>query len=163
MERSFCQCKGQCKTYRCKCRKNGLSCSTLCRCKSCVNHEVKKTLAIPEITSPPIAINPKQAQIVPRDLERSSEMSYYEEESKSEAEKQFLKGLWHLQQKEEKVACQWFDLAAKQNHVGAMFNLGLLYLKGFGPKKDAQRLFVTAAKLGHFQSQKIIAQAVSDS
>lgn len=38
-----------------------------------------------------------------------------------------------------KEALKWFDLAAKQGHAGAEFNLGLLYRNGRGVLQDVHR------------------------
>ena len=36
---TVCRCKTNCSTNRCKCRKNGLSCSEMCGCEDCENYE----------------------------------------------------------------------------------------------------------------------------
>ena len=39
IEMSSCSCKTGCSTNRCSCRKNGLVCTDLCKCKECQNFE----------------------------------------------------------------------------------------------------------------------------
>ena len=36
---TMCGCKAGCKAQRCKCKKNGLKCSEMCKCQSCENLE----------------------------------------------------------------------------------------------------------------------------
>ena len=36
---TVCNCKTNCSTNRCKCRKNGLNCSEMCGCNDCLNCE----------------------------------------------------------------------------------------------------------------------------
>ena len=35
----MCGCNVGCKTQRCKCKKNGLKCSEICKCQDCENVE----------------------------------------------------------------------------------------------------------------------------
>ena len=39
VELSFCRCKTGCKTNRCKCRKNEMSCTEMCYCEDCENDD----------------------------------------------------------------------------------------------------------------------------
>ena len=41
-------CKAECKTQRCKCKKNGLKCSEMCKCQDCENLEHKDLEPISE-------------------------------------------------------------------------------------------------------------------
>lgn len=60
-----------------------------------------------------------------------------------------------------KIAAQWFELAAKQNHPGSLYMKGLLQMQGQGVRKNtqaAQASFVQAAELGHADAQYVLGQ-----
>ena len=38
-------------------------------------------------------------------------------------------------------AIKWLELASKQNHIGAMYQLGMCYLNGLGVQKDPKKAF----------------------
>ena len=39
IELSVCSCKGDCSTRRCKCFKNALVCTDMCKCQECKNND----------------------------------------------------------------------------------------------------------------------------
>ena len=39
LEMSSCNCKSGCSSKRCKCRKNGFTCTDMCKCVSCKNND----------------------------------------------------------------------------------------------------------------------------
>ena len=40
IELSICSCKTKCATNRCKCRKNALQCTDMCKCVDCENDNI---------------------------------------------------------------------------------------------------------------------------
>lgn len=79
---------------------------------------------------------------------------------KEDPDSQFALGLMHLRKEAKNwsldQAYYWFKLAGKQNHSGALYNLGVAYLNGAGVVMDtvkAKQYLLTAAQLGHTNAQ----------
>jgi hypothetical protein len=51
IELSVCGCKGDCSTKRCKCSKNELVCTDMCKCNGCTNNDDDLNCSIDEVYS----------------------------------------------------------------------------------------------------------------
>ena len=48
IELSVCSCKSDCSTKRCKCNKNGLICTDMCKCLNCKNNDDESGIVAPQ-------------------------------------------------------------------------------------------------------------------
>ena len=48
IELSVCSCKSASSTKRCKCNKNGLTCSDMCKCLNCKNNKDESDIVAPQ-------------------------------------------------------------------------------------------------------------------